>query len=83
MERIPAIERPKVHPTAEQFDAYVEGNMRLPQTGFGIAVLLAREVAKGSPSDLERFMTTKLSDEQMEYIRTAMNRAHAIIKLRR
>jgi len=59
------------------FDAYIEGNLRIPQNLVGGAIFLADTLMKDKLSNLPLFADYTLSREQVEKVKTIMNRAHA------
>lgn len=63
-------------PTDAQFDAYLEGNLRFPQTALGIAPMLARQLLKEGELDLDSVIQSKVSESQLQQMRVAMNNAH-------
>jgi len=59
------------------FQAWVEGNLRFPQTAFGMNILVSDAVVNDEPLDLVKFASSKLTDKQLATLKVAMNRAHA------
>lgn len=65
------------NPEKEWFDSYLEGNMRVPQTGFGIELFVLNTVLKSGDGKLNKLIKSKISPEQLKRMREAMNAAHA------
>lgn len=57
-------------------DVYLEGNLRLPQTGCGFTVTMASELMSEKHPDLTTFLHMNLSSGQRGIISTAMDRTH-------
>lgn len=58
------------------FDAYIEGNLNLPQTRL-ISLVLIDEVLKGNPIKLSAFIDQSLTKEQGEKLAELMHKAHS------
>ncbi len=57
-------------------DAALEGNLRLPQTGLGVGILLGYELLRDPMTDYEKFMEARPSTEQVEKIQRHLERSH-------
>jgi len=60
----------------EWFDAYMEGNMRVPQTDLGIILFMLYGLLKDGHPDMSLFMQSELTIEQLQKMRDGMNAAH-------
>ncbi len=65
-------------PNNSWFDAYLEGNMRVPQTSFGIELFLLDAVLKSEEFAIDKFKKSRLAPEQLKRMRDAMNSAHSL-----
>lgn len=62
----------------EWFDAYLEGNLRVPQTGLGVAMFLLDAFFKDNQPDIDRLRESNFSSSQFERVKNAMHAAHAV-----
>lgn len=61
----------------EWFDAYLEGNMRLPQTGFGVVMFLMNAFLQDDQPDINRLHESRFNQNQLEKVIDAMHTAHS------
>ena len=76
------IAEPKTQEQAPTVDdrwlkAYLEGNMRFPQSDFGIELFLIYGLFEDPNPDIKRFVESKLNPQQIQLLKDAMNAAHA------
>jgi hypothetical protein len=69
-------EKREVYPGVALFKAYLEGNLRVPQLGVGIIAFMFSEMLASDEFSFEEAIKTKLSDEQVERLLSAMHSAH-------
>ncbi len=75
-ERIPVISQKLAQPEDTYIDAYLEGNLRLPQSNLGMAVTVARTLVNDPNMDISSFLETSLSPQHVSRLKAAMNSAH-------
>ena len=61
----------------EWFDAYLEGNMRVPQIGFGVTMFLLNAFFRDNQPDITRLHESSFSQNQLEKVKDAMHTAHS------
>ena len=66
---------PSVKP--EWFQAYMEGNMRLPQAFFGISIFVLNSILSDEVPEMDRYITSELSRDQIQKMKDMMHSAHA------
>lgn len=75
-ERVPVISQKLVQPEDTYIDAYLEGNLRLPQSNLGMAITVARTLVNDPKMDASSFLNATLSPEHISRLKVAMSGAH-------
>lgn len=61
----------------EWFDAYLEGNLKVPQSSLGVTIFLLNAFFRDDQPDIDRLHESSFSLSQLERVRNTMHGAHA------